>query len=104
MEQGIDRQLGGFGPRNLGRGARPLLCIAGPGSAGGGAATETPAPSSLSGGPVLYGRAFGWVVPVLPSGAHFRLTADAVFRGRELSVSIQSGDPIFPAAELTRRY
>ena len=83
---------------------RRLLCIVRPSSARGGAAIEISGPYSLFRRTVLYGRALGSVVPVLRSCDHFRLTADAVLRGRELSVRIQSGDPIFPAAELTRRY
>jgi len=43
-------------------------------------------------------------VPALRACDHFHLTAEAVLRGRELTVAIQSGDPIFPATELARRY
>jgi len=41
---------------------------------------------------------------VLQACDHFQLTAETLLRGRELSVSLQSGDPIFPRATLSRRY
>jgi hypothetical protein len=83
---------------------RRLLCTVRPRAEGRGAAIEISGPYSLFKRTVLYGRALGSLVPVLRACDHFRLTADAVLRGREFTVRIQSGDPIFPEAELTRRY
>jgi hypothetical protein len=83
---------------------RRLLCTVEQSSKRGGALIEISGPYSLFKRTTLYGRALGSLVPALRACDHFRLTADAVLRGRELMVGIQSGDPIFPAAELTRRY
>ncbi len=83
---------------------RRLLCIVRASSARAGATIEISGPYSLFKRTVIYGRALGSIVPVLRSCDRFRLAADAVLRGRELCVSIQSGDPIFPATDLTRRY
>jgi predicted nuclease of restriction endonuclease-like RecB superfamily len=46
---------------------------------------------------LLYGRALGEVVQFLPHTARFELHADCVLRGQEAALSLQSGDPIFPA-------
>ncbi len=53
---------------------------------------------------MLYGRALASLVPLLRACDHFRLTAEAVLRGRELIVSFQSGDPIFFGPTLPSRY
>jgi hypothetical protein len=53
---------------------------------------------------MLYGRALASLVPLLRACDHFRLTAEAVLRGRELIVTLQSGDPIFFGPALPSRY
>lgn len=83
---------------------RRLLCTVGAGAEGKDAAIELSGPYSLFRRTTLYGRALGSLIPVLRNCDHFLLEADAVLRGRELSVRLRSGDPIFPAAEPGRRY
>ncbi|TMA32427.1 MAG: DUF790 family protein [Deltaproteobacteria bacterium] len=83
---------------------RRLLCTVEPSSKRQGALIEISGPYSLFRRTTLYGRALGSLVPVLRACDHFHLSADAVLRGRELSVVVRSGDPIFPTIELTRRY
>lgn len=83
---------------------RRLLCTVRPRTAPGTATIEISGPYSLFKRTILYGRALASLVPVLQACDHFHLTAEAVLRGRELSVTIQSGGPIFPRAALSRRY
>ena len=83
---------------------RRLLCAVRPRTGPRQATIEISGPYSLFKRTILYGRALASLVPVLHACDHFRLTAEAVLRGRELSVTLQSGDPIFPRAELSRRY
>ena len=81
-----------------------LLCEVRPGPEGRGTSIGISGPYSLFRRTTLYGRALGSLVPVLRHCDYFELEADAVLRGRELSVRIRSGDPIFPAAEPGRHY
>jgi predicted nuclease of restriction endonuclease-like RecB superfamily len=83
---------------------RRLLCSVHPRTGPGTATIEISGPYSLFKRTILYGRALASLVPVLHACDHFRLTAETVLRGRELSVTLQSGDPIFPRAALSRRY
>ncbi len=83
---------------------RRLLCTVQPGTGRRDATIEISGPYSLFRRTILYGRALGSLVPALRDCDRFRLEADAVLRGRELCVGIRSGDPIFPGAELARRY
>jgi predicted nuclease of restriction endonuclease-like RecB superfamily len=83
---------------------RRLLCTVRPGEEGRNAAIEISGPYSLFRRTTLYGRALGSLIPVLRNCDRFLIEADAVLRGRELSVRMQSGDPIFPYAEHGQRY
>jgi predicted nuclease of restriction endonuclease-like RecB superfamily len=83
---------------------RRLLCSVRPRTGPGRATIEISGPYSLFKRTILYGRALSSLVPVLRECDQFHLRADAVLRARELSVVLQSGDPIFPAGELSRRY
>ena len=83
---------------------RRLLCRVRPRMGPRRATIEISGPYSLFKRTILYGRALSSLVPVLRECDHFQVTADAVLRGRELSVRLRSGDPIFPAATLHRRY
>ena len=83
---------------------RRLLCTVHPRMAPGNATIEISGPYSLFKRTTLYGRALASLVPLLRACDRFRLTAEAMLRGRELIVTLQSGDPIFFGAELPRRY
>jgi hypothetical protein len=65
---------------------------------------EISGPYSLFKRTILYGRALASLVPVLQACDRFQLRGEAVLRGSEFSVSLQSGDPIFPNVNLARRY
>lgn len=81
-----------------------LLCTVHAGVNPGRATVEISGPYSLFKRTTLYGRALASLVPLLRVCDHFRLTADTVVRGRELTVTLQSGDPIFFGAPLPSRY
>jgi uncharacterized protein len=49
---------------------------------------------------LLYGRALGELMQLLPHCAQFKLHADCVFREQEVELEIESGVPIFPAESL----
>lgn len=83
---------------------RRLLCIVHPRPRPQTAALEISGPYSLFKRTILYGRALASLVPVLHACDRFRLTAEAVLRGRELIVTLQSGDPIFPGVPTPSRY
>jgi hypothetical protein len=83
---------------------RRLLCTVHPRMAPGNATIEISGPYSLFKRTTLYGRALASLVPLLRACDHFRLTAEAVLRGRELIVTLQSGDPIFFGPALPSRY
>jgi hypothetical protein len=51
----------------------------------------------------LYGRALGEIIPLLAWCRRFRVHATCALHGRNLALSLGTGDPIFPAAE-PRRY
>jgi predicted nuclease of restriction endonuclease-like RecB superfamily len=67
--------------------ARPVLEISGP--------------FSLFRHTLLYGRALAELLPHLAWCARFELRAACALRGRLATVSVESGDPIFPAAPPT---
>ncbi len=67
--------------------SRPLLEISGP--------------FSLFRHTLLYGRALAELLPHLAWCARFELRAACALRGRLATVSVESGDPIFPAAPPT---
>jgi predicted nuclease of restriction endonuclease-like RecB superfamily len=83
---------------------RRLLCDVHPRTDPRRASIEISGPYSLFKRTLLYGRALASIVPLLRECDHFLVTADAVLRGRELRIRLQSGDPIFPASRLLRRY
>jgi len=68
------------------------------------ATIEISGPYSLFKRTTLYGRALASLVPLLRACDRFCLSAEAMLRGRELIVTLRSGDPIFFGAELPRRY
>jgi predicted nuclease of restriction endonuclease-like RecB superfamily len=63
---------------------------------------ELSGPFALFRRTLLYGRALGATVPVLAWARRFVLVAECELRGRRASVSLATGDPIFPAAEPRR--
>ena len=83
---------------------RRLLCTVHPRRTPGSATIEISGPYSLFKRTTLYGRALASLVPLLRACDRFRLTAEAVLRGRELIVTLQSGDPIFFGPALPSRY
>lgn len=82
---------------------RRLLCTVRP-CAVGQPTLEISGPYALFRRTILYGRALASLVPVLRACGRFELSAEADLRGRLLKVALRSGDPIFPAAPLSRRY
>lgn len=64
---------------------------------------EVSGPFALFRRTLLYGRALGSLLPVLAWTRRFRLEADCELRGRDVTVALASGDPIFPSEE-TRRF
>jgi predicted nuclease of restriction endonuclease-like RecB superfamily len=68
------------------------------------ATLEISGPYSLFKRTILYGRALGSLIPVLHTCDRFRLTAEAALRGRDLVVTLRSGDPIFPGLPTPSRY
>jgi predicted nuclease of restriction endonuclease-like RecB superfamily len=80
---------------------RGLLCtiVERPGSPR--AVLEISGPFSLFRHTLLYGRALAELLPHLAWCARFELRADCALRGRLATVSVDSGDPIFPAAPPT---
>jgi hypothetical protein len=83
---------------------RRLLCSVRPRTAEGAAIIEISGPYSLFRRTILYGRALSSLVLVLRACDHFHLVAEALLRGRELNVTLESGDPIFPSSALPGRY
>jgi predicted nuclease of restriction endonuclease-like RecB superfamily len=81
---------------------RGLICSVMPGPAGEGARLEISGPFALFRRTLLYGRALGSLLPVLAWTKRFRLDADCEFRGRAATVTLATGDPIFPSAEPRR--
>jgi uncharacterized protein len=63
---------------------------------------ELSGPYALFRQTLLYGRALGAIVPVLAWTRRFELEARCDVRGRSASVTLASGDPIFPASEPKR--
>jgi predicted nuclease of restriction endonuclease-like RecB superfamily len=82
-----------------------LLCtVQGPpGEAGDDARLEISGPFSLFRRTLVYGRALGRLVSLLPWCDRFQLEATCVIDGREHRLRVRSGDPIFPA-EAPRRF
>ena len=64
----------------------------------GGPVLEISGPFSLFQHTMLYGRALAELLPHLAWCARFELRAACALRGRLATVSVESGDPIFPAA------
>jgi len=81
---------------------RGLICSVTPGLAGEGARLEVSGPFALFRRTLLYGPALGSLLPVLAWTRRFRLDADCELRGRAATVTLASGDPIFPSAEPRR--
>lgn len=81
---------------------RGLICsvTAGPGSDA--ARVEVSGPFALFRRTLLYGRALGSLLPVLAWTRRFRLVAECELRGRPATVTLASGDPIFPSVEPRR--
>jgi hypothetical protein len=83
---------------------RRLLCVVHPRHRPQTATLEISGPYSLFKRTILYGRALASLVPVLHTCDRFCLTAEAALRGRDLIVTLQSGDPIFPGIPTPSRY
>jgi predicted nuclease of restriction endonuclease-like RecB superfamily len=83
---------------------RRLLCVVRPRHRPQTATLEISGPYSLFRRTILYGRSLGSLVPLLRTCDRFRLTAEAALRGRDLIVTLRSGDPIFPGLPTPSRY
>ncbi len=79
-----------------------LMCVARPGVAGSQITLEISGPMALFRRALVYGRALAALVPQLMWCDRFRLHADCEVDGEPRSFVLQSGDPIFPAAEPRR--
>ena len=77
---------------------RGLLCTVVDGAGGAPPSLEISGPLSLFHHTLVYGRALAELLPHLAWCARFDLRAAAALRGRIVTVSLQTGDPIFPAA------
>jgi predicted nuclease of restriction endonuclease-like RecB superfamily len=77
---------------------RGLLCTVADPPGGGPPALDISGPLSLFHHTLLYGRALAELVPHLAWCARFELRAAAALRGRIVTVTLATGDPIFPAA------
>lgn len=81
---------------------RGLICSVVPVPSGGAARLEVSGPFALFRRTLLYGRALGSLLPVLAWTSRFRLDAECEVRGRAATVTLASGDPIFPSGEPRR--
>jgi len=81
---------------------RGLLCSVSHGKTGDGAHLEVSGPFALFRRTLLYGRALGSLVPVLAWTRRFRLEAECEVRLRPVTVTLATGDPIFPSTEPRR--
>jgi predicted nuclease of restriction endonuclease-like RecB superfamily len=77
---------------------RGLLCTVADATDGGPPLLEISGPFSLFRHTLIYGRSLAEILPHLAWCARFQLGATAVIHGRLVRVSLESGDPIFPAA------
>ncbi|MGH7374445.1 MAG: DUF790 family protein, partial [Candidatus Rokuibacteriota bacterium] len=76
---------------------RGLICTIADPTGRCGASLELSGPFALFRNTRLYGRALGDLVPLLGWCPRFRLQASCVFGGRQLTLQLGTGDPIFPA-------
>jgi predicted nuclease of restriction endonuclease-like RecB superfamily len=77
---------------------RGLLCTVAENAGAGPPSLEISGPLSLFHHTLVYGRALAELLPHLAWCARFDLRATAALRGRLVTVSLQTGDPIVPAA------
>ena len=77
---------------------RGLICTIADRTGQGGSSLEISGPFVLFRNTRLYGRALGELVPLLAWCPRFRLRADCVLAGRQLTLELGTGDPIFPAS------
>ena len=77
---------------------RGLLCTVADGPGGAPPSLEISGPLALFHHTLVYGRALAELLPHLAWCARFDLRAAAALRGRIATVTLQTGDPIFPAA------
>ena len=78
---------------------RGLICTVAGRAPGADASLDVSGPLALFHRTLLYGRALGHLVPLLAWCQRFRLRAACALEGRHLDLHLQTGDPIFPAAE-----
>lgn len=81
---------------------RGLICSVTAGPPGDAARVEVSGPFALFRRTLLHGRALGSLLPVLAWTRRFRVEAECELRGRPATVTLASGDPIFPSAEPRR--
>jgi len=81
---------------------RGLICSVTAGPPGDAARVEVSGPFALFRRTLLYGRALGSLLPVLAWTRRFRVEAECELRGRPATVTLASGDPIFPSTEPRR--
>ncbi len=110
MAQGLLRAAGSL-EIDLGGGSRAvvrqillkrLLCTVRPAAAG--VRIEVSGPYALFRHTTLYGRALASIIPILRGADHFVVRTRLKIHGRQTTVRIASGDPIFPDSVNPRRF
>lgn len=78
---------------------RGLICTVRPSSADDACLMEISGPFALFRRTLVYGRALGELVPLLAWCNRFRIAAECVIDEQAATLTLQSGDPIFPSRE-----
>ena len=78
---------------------RGLICTVRPSTATDACLMEVSGPFALFRRTLVYGRALGELVPLLAWCNRFKIFADCVIDGQAATLTLQSGDPIFPSLE-----
>ena len=78
---------------------RGLICTVRPSTADDACLMEVSGPFALFRRTLVYGRALGELVPLLAWCNRFKISAECVIEGRAATLTLQSGDPIFPSRE-----
>lgn len=81
---------------------RGLICTVRPSTANDACLLEVSGPFALFRRTLVYGRALGELVPLLAWCNRFRINAKCVIDGKAATLTLQSGDPIFPSREPRR--
>lgn len=78
---------------------RGLICTVRPSSGDDACQLEVSGPFALFRRTLVYGRALGELVPLLCWCNQFRIHAECLIDGQAATLTLQSGDPIFPSRE-----